>query len=87
MDDKDRTSRKVRVGTVVSDKMQKTVVVACERRIPHPTYAKIVRRTLKVMAHNEKDLAHVGDKVAIMETRPLSKRKRWRVIEIIEKAK
>lgn len=83
----ERTSRKARVGVVVSDKMQKSVVVACERRVPHPQYGKIVRRTLRVMAHDESNEAHVGDKVEITETRPLSKLKRWRLIRIIEKAK
>lgn len=87
MESVERKPRKVRVGVVVSDKMQKSVVVACETRVPHKEYKKVVRRTLKFMAHDEKDEAHVGDKVAIMETRPLSKRKRWRVVEIIERAK
>jgi len=87
MENENRGARKTRTGVVVSDKMQKSVVVACERRIPHKSYGKIIRRTLRVMAHDEKDLAKVGDTVLIMETRPLSKLKRWRVIKILEKAK
>jgi small subunit ribosomal protein S17 len=79
--------RKTRIGMVVSDKMDKTVVVACERRFAHPVYKKIVRRTTKLYAHDEQNEAHVGDRVKIMETRPLSKQKRWRVVEILEKAK
>lgn len=82
-----RGLRKTRTGTVISDKMQKSVVVACQRRVPHPQYGKIINRTLRVMAHDEKDLAKVGDKVLIMETRPISKLKRWRVVKILEKAK
>ena len=82
-----RGMRKARVGVVVSDKMQKSIVVACERRVPHAQYQKIVRRTLRVMAHDEKNEAHVGDTVEIMETRPLSKRKRWRLLRVIEKAR
>lgn len=83
----ERTLRKVRVGMVVSDKMDKTVVVAIEDNVKHPVYGKIVKHTLKVHAHDEKSECGVGDKVKIMETRPLSKTKRWRVVEIIEKAK
>ena len=83
----ERTLRKVRVGMVVSDKMDKTVVVAIEDNVKHPVYGKIIKRTLKVHAHDEKNECGVGDKVRIMETRPLSKTKRWRVVEIIEKAK
>lgn len=82
-----RTTRRTRTGVVTSDKMQKSVVVACERHVPHSAYGKVIRRTLSVMAHDEKDEAKVGDKVEIMETRPLSKRKRWRLLRIIEKAK
>lgn len=82
-----RIRRKERVGVVVSDKMQKSVVVACESRGRHPYYQKVVSHTLKVMAHDEKDMAKVGDKVLIAETRPLSKLKRWRVVQILEKAK
>jgi small subunit ribosomal protein S17 len=83
-----RTSRrKIRVGRVVSSKMQKSIVVAIERRVPHPIYRKYFKRTTTLMAHDEKREAGVGDKVKIMETRPLSKRKRWRLVEILEKAK
>ena len=81
------TSRKTRVGRVVSDKMDKTIVVAIEDRVAHPLYKKIVKRTYKLKAHDEKNEAGVGDRVRVMETRPLSKDKRWRVVEIIEKAK
>ena len=83
----ERALRKVRVGMVVSDKMDKTVVVAIEDNVKHPVYGKIIKRTLKVHAHDEKNECGVGDKVRIMETRPLSKTKRWRVVEVIEKAK
>ena len=83
----ERTLRKVRVGMVVSDKMDKTVVVAIEDNVKHPVYGKIIKRTLKVHAHDENNECGIGDKVRIMETRPLSKTKRWRVVEIIEKAK
>lgn len=82
-----RNSRKTRVGMVVSDKMQKTVVVSIERRVPHPVYGKMVRRTKKLKAHDEQNEAKTGDTVRIMETRPLSKDKRWRVVEIIERAR
>jgi small subunit ribosomal protein S17 len=83
----ERTLRKVRVGMVVSDKMDKTVVVAIEDNVKHPVYGKIIKRTLKVHAHDENNECGVGDKVRIMETRPLSKTKRWRLVEIVEKAK
>ncbi len=83
----ERALRKVRVGMVVSDKMDKTCVVAIEDNVKHPVYGKIIKRTLKVHAHDEKNECGVGDKVRIMETRPLSKTKRWRLVEIIEKAK
>ena len=83
----ERALRKVRVGMVVSDKMDKTVVVAIEDNVKHPVYGKIIKRTLKVHAHDEANACGIGDKVRIMETRPLSKTKRWRVVEIIEKAK
>ena len=83
----ERTLRKVRVGMVVSDKMDKTVVVAIEDNVKHPVYGKIIKRTLKVHAHDENNECGVGDKVRIMETRPLSKTKRWRLVQIIEKAK
>lgn len=83
----ERNRRKTRVGTVVSDKMQNTVVVAVERRVAHPVYGKQVARTTKYYAHDAESAAHMGDTVRIMETRPLSKTKRWRVVEIIEQAK
>ena len=79
--------RKTRVGMVVSDKMDKTVVVAIIDNVKHPLYKKIVKRTVRLKAHDEKNECRVGDRVEVMETRPLSKDKRWRVIEIIEKAK
>jgi len=82
-----RTARKTRVGMVVSDKMMKTVVVSIERRVQHPVYGKMVRRTKKLKAHDEQNEAKTGDTVRIMETRPLSKDKRWRVVEIVERAR
>jgi small subunit ribosomal protein S17 len=82
-----RGFRKTREGYVVSDKMDKTVVVAVEDRFKHPLYGKVVRRTSKLHAHDEANAAGVGDKVLLMETRPLSATKRWRVVEILEKAK
>jgi small subunit ribosomal protein S17 len=81
------THRKVRIGKVVSNKMQKSIVVAVERRVPHPIYKKYFRRTSTLMAHDEKREAGVGDMVKIMETRPLSKHKRWRLVEVLERAK
>ena len=83
----ERGTRKTRLGVVVSDKMQKTVVVAIERRFPHPVYGKMVTRTKRVKAHDEENSAKAGDTVRIMETRPLSKDKRWRVVEIVERAR
>ena len=83
----ERAFRKTRVGIVVSDKMDKTIVVAIEDRVQHPLYKKIVKRTVKIKAHDEANACHEGDKVLVMETRPLSKDKRWRVVEIIERAK
>jgi small subunit ribosomal protein S17 len=83
----ERASRKTRVGTVVSDKMDKTVVVKVERRFPHPLYGKQVTRTKKYHAHDENNEFHVGDVVRITETRPLSKLKRWRVSELVERAR
>ena len=83
----ERNLRKTRVGRVVSDKMDKTVVVAIVDNVKHPLYKKIVKRTVRLKAHDEKNECRVGDRVEVMETRPLSKDKRWRVIEIIEKAK
>jgi len=79
--------RKERVGVVVSDKMQKSITVAVERKVKHPKYGKFVKMTSKFIAHDEKDECSIGDTVRIMETRPLSKRKCWRLVEIIEKAK
>ncbi|HKM18019.1 MAG TPA: 30S ribosomal protein S17, partial [Limnochordia bacterium] len=81
-----RKSRKTRVGVVVSDKMDKTVVVAVRRDVRHPLYGRIVRKTVKFKAHDENNECKIGDRVRIMETRPLSKDKRWRVMEIVEKA-
>ncbi len=83
----ERGSRKTRVGTVVSDKMDKTVIVSVSRTTRHPLYGKILRRTKKYKAHDEVNECRTGDKVKIMETRPLSKDKRWRVTEIVEKSK
>lgn len=83
----ERNLRKTRVGMVVSDKMDKTVVVAIIDNVKHPLYKKIVKRTVRLKAHDEKNECRVGDRVEVMETRPLSKDKRWRVIEILEKAK
>lgn len=82
-----RGLRKVRIGKVVSDKMQKTIVVAVETKVKHPLYKKIIKRTYKLKAHDENNDCRIGDKVKVMETRPLSKEKRWRVVEILEKAK
>ncbi|TMK19248.1 MAG: 30S ribosomal protein S17 [Actinobacteria bacterium] len=83
----DRARRKVRVGVVVSDAMDKTVVVRIDRQVRHPLYGKTVRRSSKLAAHDEQNDAHVGDMVRITETRPVSKTKRWRVVEIVERAK
>lgn len=83
----DRNLRKTRVGKVVSDKMDKTIVVAVENNVKHPLYGKIVKRTYKLKAHDENNECAIGDKVKVMETRPLSKDKRWRLVEIVEKAK
>ena len=83
----ERALRKTRVGIVVSDKMDKTVVVAIEDNVKHPLYGKIVKRTLKLHAQDDNNTCGAGDKVKLMETRPLSKTKRWRVVEIIDKAK
>ena len=83
----ERGNRKVRIGRVVSDKMDKTVVVAVETLVSHPLYGKQVKRTTKFKAHDENNECGVGDKIRIMETRPLSKQKRWRLVEILEKAK
>ena len=83
----ERNLRKVRTGKVVSDKMDKTIVVAVEDHVKHPLYKKIVKRTYKLKAHDENNEAKINDRVLIMETRPLSKDKRWRLVEIVEKAK
>ncbi len=82
----ERNLRKVMVGTVTSNKMDKTVVVSVATNVKHPKYGKIVKRTYKLKAHDEENVCQVGDKVKVMETRPLSKDKRWRVVEIMEKA-
>jgi len=82
-----RGLRKTRVGIVVSDKMDKTISIAIERKVPHPIYKKYFKKTTKLMAHDEKSECRVGDKVKVMETRPVSKSKRWRLVEIVEKAK
>ena len=82
-----RAFRKVRVGRVVSNKMDKTIVVAIEDNVRHPKYGKIVKRTVKIAAHDAENQCNIGDKVSVMETRPLSKTKRWRLVNIIEKAK
>ncbi len=87
MNDDRTASRKTRVGKVVSDKMDKTIVVAVEDRVAHPLYKKIIKRTYKLKAHDENNECGIGDRVRVMETRPLSKDKRWRLVEIIEKAK
>ena len=83
----ERNLRKTRVGRVVSNKMHKTIVVAIEDRVKHPLYKKIVDRTYKLKAHDENNECNIGDRVKVMETRPLSKDKRWRLVEIVEKAK
>ncbi|MFZ4509828.1 MAG: 30S ribosomal protein S17 [Candidatus Nanopelagicales bacterium] len=83
----ERSARKVREGLVVSDKMDKTIVVAVEDRFKHPLYGKVVRRTSKLKAHDEQNSCGIGDRVLLMETKPLSATKRWRVVEILEKAK
>ncbi len=83
----ERNLRKTRTGRVVSDKMDKTVVVAIEDKVKHPLYKKIIKNTIRLKAHDENNTCGVGDRVLIMETRPLSKDKNWRVVEIIEKAK
>jgi small subunit ribosomal protein S17 len=82
----ERALRKTRVGKVVSDKMDKTIVVAIETSVKHPLYGKIIKRTYKLKAHDENNECKMGDKVKVMETRPLSKEKRWRLVEVVEKA-
>jgi small subunit ribosomal protein S17 len=83
----ERNLRKTRTGTVTSDKMAKTITVAVERKVKHPIYGKFIKKTTKFHAHDEKEECGVGDVVTIMETRPLSKTKRWRLVEVVEKAK
>ncbi len=83
----ERNERKERIGKVVSNKMQKTITVAVDRKVKHPIYGKFVNRTTKFKAHDEENTAGIGDTVRIMETRPLSKDKRWRLVEVLEKAK
>ncbi len=83
----ERNLRKVRIGKVVSDKMDKSITITVDRKVKHPLYGKFVQKTTKLMAHDEKNECGIGDTVKIMETRPLSKNKRWRLVEIIEKAK
>ena len=82
----ERNYRKTRIGTVISDKMDKTIVVAIKENVKHKLYSKIVKTTYKLKAHDEENAAKIGDKVKVMETRPLSKDKRWRLVEIVEKA-
>ncbi len=82
-----RTTRKERIGVVVSDKMNKSIIVGIQRQIKHPIYGKFIKKTTKLMAHDENDDANEGDTVRIVETRPLSKNKRWRLVEILERAK
>jgi len=84
---KERSKRKTRVGVVVSDKMDKTCVVAVERLVRHPLYGRTIRRTVRLKAHDENNECRVGDRVRVMETRPLSREKRWRVVEILERAR
>ena len=83
----ERNLRKTRIGLVTSDKMDKTITVSVERRLQHPIYGKSVKKSRKFVAHDEKNDCNVGDRVRIMETRPLSKRKRWRLVEVLERAK
>jgi small subunit ribosomal protein S17 len=85
--EKTRNTRKERIGVVVSDKMDKSILVGIQRQVKHGTYGKIIKKTTKLMAHDEHNEAHEGDTVRVMETRPLSKHKRWRMVEIVERAK
>ena len=87
MENTERNLRKTRVGVIVSNKMDKTIVVALKDNVRHPLYKKIIKRTIKLKAHDEKNECGIGDKVKIMETRPLSKDKRWRLVEVLEKSK
>ena len=82
----ERNTRKTKIGKVISDKMDKTIVVAIEESVKHPLYGKVVKKTYKLKAHDEENVCGIGDKVKVMETRPLSKDKRWRLVEIVEKA-
>lgn len=83
----ERNLRKTRIGKVVSNKMDKTIVVAIEDKVRHPLYKKIIKRTVKLKAHDENNVCNIGDRVEVMETRPISKDKRWRLVEVVEKAK
>jgi small subunit ribosomal protein S17 len=87
MEQQTRNARKERIGIVTSDKMDKSITVSIQRQIKHPIYGKFIKQTSKIMAHDETNDAHMGDTVRIMETRPLSKHKRWRLVEVIERAK
>jgi len=87
LDEKARALRKTRVGRVISDKMDKTIVVSIETSVKHPLYKKIIKRTFKLKAHDENNECTIGDRVRVMETRPLSREKRWRLVEIVEKAR
>ena len=87
MEEEKRNNRKVREGLVTSNKMEKSIMVSVERKLKHPKYGKFLKRTTKLMAHDEKNECRIGDKVKVMETRPLSKNKCWRLVEIIERAK
>lgn len=87
MEAPNRNARKERIGIVVSDKMDKSISVAIERQVKHPIYGKFIKKTSKLMAHDEENTARTGDVVRIMETRPLSKNKRWRLVDIVERAK
>ncbi|GAB4320584.1 MAG: 30S ribosomal protein S17 [Candidatus Zixiibacteriota bacterium] len=87
MSEKQRGRRKTRVGIVTSDKMDKTITVKIDRVMEHPFYKRVIRRSMKIKAHDENGDAHIGDRVRLMETRPLSKEKRWRLVEVLERAK
>ena len=87
MEAQTRSARKERIGIVLSDKMNKSITVAIQRQVKHPIYGKFLKQTTKLMAHDENNDAHEGDTVRIMETRPLSKKKRWRLVEVVERAK
>lgn len=87
MTESSRAARKTRIGIVVSDKMDKTITIKIDRTLAHPAYGRIVRASSRLMAHDEKREAHIGDRVLVMETRPMSKMKRWRLVEVLERAK